>query len=525
MDAAEALLGDLESDGLYPDDFVVFRVTGYRPEGETSPADARRGEELRRDLAVLVRRLSEAIDLRVAETGREAIPIEEVAGRLGVSTRTVQRWRGRGLVVHAVRDEAAPESRRARRLVCFADALARFRAREGGLVARARAFSRVDAAQAETLIEEARRLAAEGVGLAEVARRLARSSGRAVPTIRAIVRRHDRRSEEPIFGAHGPLSERDLRTIERAFALGVRSGLIARRYGRTAQTIRRVADERLAARLRAAAPRWIAMPSLDYPDAEAVLLAAPALGQLPPTPPATADAVALAVRLAEAPDPEETTATALAAALNLLKRRAARELEAGGRRIAHGRLDRAAADLRHASKVKRGIVALALPVAARRIEQFLHRPIPAVPAEELVTLLRLALATASEVVDRFDPAAGHRLARLLAWETDRALAGRPEGSSRRAAARHAPGAVRLVGGLRRAHPWDDWLDLPPSLEARLGDLPAAEAALLRRHHGLGAAPPETAAAIGRATGRRAAQVTRDLRRARRALLAARRAAR
>jgi transposase len=507
MDAAERLVGDIDPALNYPEEFVTYRITGYRPRTGDEPVTFV-GAALVGDLVNLVQELSEALELPADYRGRRARTLDEVAQRLDVSTKTVRRYRRQGLVCHYVRGPSGP------RLVCFDDALARFVERHGDRVRRGSRFKRIAAAEGAAIVDEARRLREDqDVTLNEAARRLARAHGRAHETIRGVLRRHERDGERPIFAEPAPIDDRAADVIERAWRRGVPTRRIARRFGRTPSTIRRIVARRRAQALRGLEIAWVPLPTLELADAERVILSVPAVADgldalLPGT-----DALAL---LAALPGAARTTDDddALVAALNYLRRRARLALDACPAWPAPQPLDRIETDLRWATRVKRRIVSAGLPAAIARIEQNLHRPLADEPADRIASRLHEAVRVVGDVVDALDPSRGGRLDRMIAWAMDRALAqpvsNEPDRAAR-ARARHDPAAIAVTDLYRDLTPWERWLEPTPAMIIRLATLDDRRRRVLSMHFGLGATAPRTRAEIASELGLSPTAVTRIIR--------------
>src|SRR5262245_28919443 len=97
MEAAERLIADVDPLRNYPIDFIVFRITGYRSDRSDEPVTLV-GQALVPDLVNLVQTLSENLDSRADEIDAQSLPIDELAARLNVSQKTIQRYRKQGLV-------------------------------------------------------------------------------------------------------------------------------------------------------------------------------------------------------------------------------------------------------------------------------------------------------------------------------------------------------------------------------------------------------------------------------------------
>lgn len=97
---AERLVEAIEPARSYPLDFVVFRLSGYRPESAGGLLD---GESLLEDLPRLVLEFSLAVPLGPGDRPGGAVPFDELPAEAGVSLRTIHRWRRGGLCCHWVR--------------------------------------------------------------------------------------------------------------------------------------------------------------------------------------------------------------------------------------------------------------------------------------------------------------------------------------------------------------------------------------------------------------------------------------
>ncbi|MHC5002132.1 MAG: helix-turn-helix domain-containing protein [Planctomycetota bacterium] len=515
MDRAERLVREVNPAGVYPEDFVSFRVTGYRPERDEPPAMLV-GDALRTDLVLLVQRLSRGLGLRPDHAGRQALTLEEVGERLRVSARTLQRYRRQGLVCHYVTGPGGVV-----RLRCFRDALAAFVASSRERVRRAGDFSRLTVADREQLVDRAAELRArEGLTLNAAAQRLACEIDRAAETVRAMLRRHDRRSERPIFDERGPLTERDLELILRAWHFGVAPSRLARRFDKATTTIHHAVNRMRRRRLLELPLRWVELPTFELPDCDAVILGSRAAREGLEDP-LGEDLLALAGD----PGPVEIPGDledALIAAYNLLKRRARRRAEALPADPPAVALDEIETDLRWAGMVKRRLVGLALAAALRVVEQNLHRRLTQEPAEVVQRLVRLALDVCAATIETLDPAR-QELGRAVAFAMDRSLARADTRPPGRAAARHEPGSLRLSRAAKRFCPWQAWLDPRPDLQDHLHVLEPPIRALICRRYGWAGQAPATLASLAEGGGR-AGSVAASLRAAERRLRIAARGA-
>jgi RNA polymerase primary sigma factor/RNA polymerase sigma factor len=145
-------------------------------------------------------------DLPAEMAGDRLITIEELARRWNVSTKTICRWRKHGLVSQPVVAHGRKRSSFSERSV------QEFLRDNGKRVSRAARFSQLSEDERERIFVRARRLAAAGGCPAEVYKRLARSSGRSIETIRYTLREHDRgHPQSAIFPAHHGVGSAEIR--------------------------------------------------------------------------------------------------------------------------------------------------------------------------------------------------------------------------------------------------------------------------------------------------------------------------
>ncbi len=281
VERAEQLLGEIESSKRYPYEYLCFRITGYRPEG--SPALVLDGDDVTHDLRLFVEDLSATARQSVEQVDEPVLTVEEVGKRYNVSTRTVTRWRDRGLV--------------ARRFVIggrtkvgfLESSLNRFVSANQGQVERGSRFRQLTEAEREEIIRRARRMAQfrpGQVGLIEAARRIARTMSRSTETIRTTLKAYDRdHPEQPIFPTvQAPLDEEAKSQIYLRYRMGVSAEMLARQYGRTRSSIYRLINEMRARRLLETKLEFIDHESFRNPEEAAAIMAPvpePASGKAP----------------------------------------------------------------------------------------------------------------------------------------------------------------------------------------------------------------------------------------------------
>jgi len=97
LEAAEKLCAIIDKNKDYPFEFVCFRITGFLPK-KVDAGQLIKGSELLEDLQIFISKLSGQVADAASEQPQKVYSIEELAASLGVSSKTINRWRKRGLI-------------------------------------------------------------------------------------------------------------------------------------------------------------------------------------------------------------------------------------------------------------------------------------------------------------------------------------------------------------------------------------------------------------------------------------------
>lgn len=493
MNAAEKLAREINTEQTYPEEFIIFRVTGYRPDSKGT-GTMLFGAALQGDLARLVTELSKELVIEV-RSDRPALSIEALAARWRVSLKSLSRYRHRGLICHMLMLDGR------QRLACYEDEAERFATAHPDTLARAAGFRRMDAETIAAIVDEA--VAARRTGkksLNTLAKQLAKKHGRSLEAVRGVLLRHNARCEEPIFSEPGPLSERQKRVIDRAWRMGMTPGALSRRFGKSVQTIHRALSSQRFARLKALPIAFVNMPTFDREDADDVILSPASVRSGLGEDVRFREAATLLEAIKEAKPSDVATEQRLAA-YNWLKRRAMLGISSSDDAAKAESLDAIETSLRWASRIKRRLVEGALAAAVRSVEQALHRPLLEQPTAQVLSLLAVAVKTTSQAVDAFDPSRSQQLDRAVAFAVGRAMAtlsipDRPG----RAAARHAGESLATAELFDALNPWQAWLDLPWRWRAKVHVLPSEQASVVELVIGLGDEAPRTVGQAARKLG-------------------------
>jgi RNA polymerase primary sigma factor len=265
---AERLLAEVVPDKQYPYQFVCYRVTDFRP--DAYPDLLVGGRELTHDLGLLIRELADSLPaVPVEEVTEPVMTLEEISKQLNVTPKTINRWRSRGLI-------GVPVLKSGRRQVGFLPSLVGpFLSANKERVERGARFSQLSDVEKEEILTRARRLArVPSATLTEVARRIARKTGRSPETVRYTIKNFDREHPELALFPEvtGPLDETAKQDIYRSYRRGTAVETLARRFQRTRTSVYRVINEVRANRLLAQPLDCMPHASFDDPAAEAEIV-------------------------------------------------------------------------------------------------------------------------------------------------------------------------------------------------------------------------------------------------------------
>jgi hypothetical protein len=509
IEVAEGLLEEIDPDATYPSEFVVWRLIGER---ETDFGEVITGMELRRELAILIQRASANVPFDGASAPGGAMDLHEAAASIGVSVRTLQRWRNEGLALCHLR---FPDGQV--RLGVFNRALDRFRDRSPERLVRAAGFTRMGEEEEHEILLKARRIMADGASLNQAALQVAAHSTRAHETIRQLLRR--RRGEHgPVKGIGGRVSDRERSFVLRATDRGLETGGIAARIGRSPSSTRRIAAEARAHRLLGLRPDWIDLPAFDQEDAERVLLDArevvsrstsALLWKAPPR-----------VLLELLREPRTNPEALLLPAMHFERRLAARKIDQLPRTPPVGRLDEIETGLRRADVLRRRAGEAVLGAALARVEQQIGTVLHSLSERNLVRWIAFCVDVVDEQLDHFDPRTRGeiepRLDRRISLEIDKQIALQDRRGTTISGS-GPNGAVAADALLAKLECVREPLGLAAWLRSRLERLTETDQELMRARFGLDSMRPLTMAELAAQFGESIRSIATTLRQCSRAL--------
>lgn len=265
VEHAERLHDELDPAKNYPIDFVVYRLTDRRVPPSESVMLV--GEAIKPDLRLLIDTLSRSIQMPFDDAD-PGMTTAELAESLSVSTKTIARWRDRGLRWRWGMRGDKPT------VLITRSAMEAFDQSHADRVSAATAFSRLTEDEKENLIKRAHRLA-RGTEAKQQAilTHLSKRSGRSLEALRLLIQDHDQRHPETaVFAGHtGPLTDEQKAQIAKDYKNGSTVTMLCERHGKTRSTIYRAIHEGRAKQIIAMKISAVYSPIYDRDDADEVL--------------------------------------------------------------------------------------------------------------------------------------------------------------------------------------------------------------------------------------------------------------
>lgn len=453
LERVEALASEIDPARSYPEDWVAFRVTGYRSStptntstgaaGETAssrprssrskPSTPRRpdaptpapssppliaGPILLADISALAERLSAGAGLSWSDAREQdhALDADDLCARWKISRKTLERYRRAGLPARRVAVEKGLS-----KLAFLPAVVKHFETTHAPRLNRAASFTRIDDATRAAMLRRAVRYRRRfNCSLNQVAQRLAKRYDRSHEAVRQLLIREEANPssapspDRPSFDRRPPLRERQRRVILRAWRRGIDASDLASRFRLSRGAVNRaltVERARLLTTLLDSALGDIpASPIFDRPDAQDVLLSPPAgrtnLIFHPPTD-LLAWIEAARVRPAVPARDEQQRITAY----HFLRARSARRIrDLDPHHPSGSAIDDVETSLRWAVLLKTLLMRSQLALLVETFEGRFERSLEEMRSADLLILIRASLAELSEVADHHDPSKGGRLA-------------------------------------------------------------------------------------------------------------------
>lgn len=269
MDRAEVLLASLTPDQTFHYPQLCEAITGFRT--DKYPDLILTVTDLQHDLPLFVEELSASLDMPVENAGEPVLTVDEISEQFNVSTKTVDRWRKRGLVSR--RFKFGNRSR----VGFLRSSVDRFVNEHGNEIERGTRFTQLSDGEKLEIVTKAQRLARHGACPAEVGKRLSRWFNRSPETIRYTLKQYDLENpENAVFPtASTPLTDDRKQEIYQKFVGGMSADALAQEFCRTRTSVYRIVSEVRAELLLDAPVDYMDSPEFHKPNAEQLILGPP----------------------------------------------------------------------------------------------------------------------------------------------------------------------------------------------------------------------------------------------------------
>jgi RNA polymerase primary sigma factor len=266
LDRAESVIAQLEPGTPYRFQDLCEQVTHQRP--QTDQELVIDGADAAHDLGLFVEELSESLNMPADLAGEPVLTVGDVSRQYNVSTKTVDRWRKRGLVSR--RFQFGNRSR----VGFLKSSIDRFVQSHEDEISRSSRFSQLGREERGEIVNAAREMVRFGGCPAEVSRKLAAQFNRSPETVRAAIRQHDDESPENRVFANSSdeMTPEQRQELLARYSSGVSVDVLARDYCRTRSGIYRAIAEARAEKLCSAPVAYMDSPEFHQPGARKVIL-------------------------------------------------------------------------------------------------------------------------------------------------------------------------------------------------------------------------------------------------------------
>jgi len=272
LDSAEKLLAIIDKDREYPFEFVCFRITGFHSKGIRGQ-QLIKGDDLAEDLRIFSAKLSGQVPDSVTGQSEKVYTTEELAAVVGVSTKTIHRWRKRGLIVRKfIFDDGV------KRFGFLQSAVDKFLKSNPNLAANAETFARLTETQKQEIINQARALVAEtNLSRHQIIDKIAAQIGKAHETVRYTIINYEKAHPgKPLFKKPaGVVTPAQAAELYKLFKQGCTIKELMSRFNRSKSSIYRIINRRRARALLVRKIEFIASSEFVEEGAEKKILAEP----------------------------------------------------------------------------------------------------------------------------------------------------------------------------------------------------------------------------------------------------------
>lgn len=234
-----ALIADTKKQ--YPFEFICFRLTGYRPREDMSGKFVS-GKDLIHDLQIIINKLSRKVAPSAGQYHEKVYTAEQLSEKMSVSTKTIRRWRQRGLMgwIFVFQDGK-------KKLGFPASSVTEFTKTNPRTTRKASQFSKLNEDEKDRIITLASKIAGDAtLSRYQVILRIAKETSRARETIRCILIDYENSNpQRKIFSRPaGVICPQEAKAIHKLYTEGMPVGQIMEKYRRSRSSIHRIINQR-----------------------------------------------------------------------------------------------------------------------------------------------------------------------------------------------------------------------------------------------------------------------------------------
>ena len=239
--AAEKLLGLIDSEKEYPFEFICYQITEFRPKGLEGQLLIK-GSDLAEDLRIFISKLSGQIAESVEIQDQKVYSTQELAEKFGVSTKTIYRWRKRGLIaLKFIFDDGV------KRFGFLQSSVDKFVDENPQLVGKAKIFRQLSAKDKELIVKRAVWFVDKSsLSRYQIIDKIALEIGRVHETVRYTLLNYEKLNPlKPIFRKpSGVISSSQASELYRLYGQGAAIKELMHRFGRSRSSVYRIINRR-----------------------------------------------------------------------------------------------------------------------------------------------------------------------------------------------------------------------------------------------------------------------------------------
>lgn len=263
----EDFLQIIEPQKEYPFDFVCFKITDYHP--KNLPQELIDGQTLIDDLRVFLWKLSGQVNDKVSQLDEKVYTMEQLAGILKVSGRTLNRWRQKGLLARKYTFQGG-----IKRLAVSQSNLDKFIENNPELTKNRKPAGRLTFQEKKLIIAKIKKIAGQTKFRHHAIEVAAKETNRSPETIRKVINEYQQQHpKRKLFSNYKyPLNADDAAKIYKLYKQNTKIEQLVLKFNRSKSYIYRIIRRKKAETLLGLHIQFIYSDEFIQPDAEIKIL-------------------------------------------------------------------------------------------------------------------------------------------------------------------------------------------------------------------------------------------------------------